>query len=145
MNHKHPDDEPFTDDELREMEAALHLVHAQRHALDGAADHDEDDNGKVHYERVKGVASPGSFRLPHHVVHVLGQGDPRTAGRLIASLFGTSADDPLTIPPETVRHLGHGDIRAGHRVLQRFVQRLRSGGARSQTVEQPDGNRGRTT
>jgi hypothetical protein len=40
---KHPDDEAFTDDELREMEAAMHLITAQRHEHDGAdeGEHDE--------------------------------------------------------------------------------------------------------
>jgi hypothetical protein len=90
----------------------------------------------VHYERI-GLAEPGGFRLPHHAVHALGKGDPRTAGRVIASMFGTSADDPLTIPPETVRALG------GPRVLQRFVQMLRGSKAQSQVVEQPDRHHGR--
>ena len=36
----------------------------------------------VHYERVKGVAEPESFRLPHHAVRALGKGDPCTAGRV---------------------------------------------------------------
>jgi hypothetical protein len=214
--NKH-DDEKFTDDELPEMEAALHLVHAQRHALDGAADHDDEANDDekiskqeahyrpgtthrfceacsmflyphrdtkdgdggcslvagnispaalcdhferqkeraaggpadqdeshrgVYYERVKGVASPGSFRLPHHAIHKLGGGDGRTAGKVLKSLFAVDPDSPDIIPAETVRHLGHGDLRAGRRVLEKFIARLRRPGVQS-IIEQPDGNGGR--
>jgi hypothetical protein len=202
MKHKHPDDEPFSDDELRHMEAGLALIEAQHHALaegkeadadgdekitkqeahyrpgtahrfceacsmflyphrdnrngdgecslvegtispsalcdhyerkkeraaGGAADQDEDDSGKVHYERVAGVAPPGSFRLSHHAVRALGQNDPRTAGRVISSLFGQGVNgDPTVVHPDVVRDLGHGDVKTGHRVLQRFVQRLGRG------------------
>lgn len=189
-------DDEFTDDELREMEAALHLVHAQRHALaDGGEAHNdgdekitkrdahyrpgtthrfceacsmflyphgdtkngdgecslvegnispaalcdhferqkggevEHDDGKVHYERVKGVASPGSFRLPHHAVHALGGRDGRTAGKVLRSLFAVDPDSPDIVPAETVRHLGHGDINAGHRVLRKFLAMMRRGKA----------------
>lgn len=141
------DNAPLTEDELRDLAAGLSLIEAQRQVFadGGAADNEGESDGKLRYERVRGIPAPGSFRLPHHAVHALGQGDPRTAGRVIASLFGTSADDPLTIPPETVRALGRGDHKAGHRVLQRFVQMLRSGKARSRDdlIQQPDGNDGR--
>jgi hypothetical protein len=101
------------------------------------------DKGKVYYERINGVAPPGSFKLPHHAVHALGAGDPLRAGRTVASLFGTSADDPLTIHPDVVRQIGEGDLKAGHRVLQRFVHMLRRPGAQSRVIPQPDGNNGR--
>lgn len=194
MKHKHPDDEPFSDQELAEIQAALHLIAAERHALadDDEADDDEKitkkeahyrpgtahrhceicsmfrhgdnrpddtgtctsvegdispnalcdyfarqkgravggaaddqgehDDGRVRYERVRGVPEPGSFRLPHHAVHALGAGDGRTAGRVIASLFGPGAgDNPTVIHPDIVRELGHGDAKAGARVLKKFV------------------------
>jgi hypothetical protein len=119
-----------------------------RHGLasehdDGETDDEgEHDDGRVRYERVRGVPEPGSFRPPHHAVHALGAGDGRTAGRVIASLFGTSADDPLTIPPETVRALGHGDVKAGARVLKKFVAML-GGRGQSRIIEQPDGQHAR--
>jgi hypothetical protein len=102
------------------------------------------DKGKVHYERVNGVAPPGSFKLPHHAVHALGKGDPRNAGTVIANLFGPGAgDDPTVIHPDVVRQIGEGDLKAGHRVLQRFVHMLRRPGAQSRVIPQPDGNNGR--
>jgi hypothetical protein len=74
--NKHHDDE-FSDDELREMEAALHLIHAQRHVHDGAAD-DETDEGEHDDKITKRAAHyrPGTthrhcevcsmFVFPHH-------------------------------------------------------------------------------
>jgi hypothetical protein len=218
MNKRHDDE--FTDDELREMEAALHLIHAQRHALDGAAEHDEsngedggdekiskeearyrpgtasrhceicsmfldsehdnkngdgkctlvegpispqglcdyferqkgravggstDHDRRVHYERVKGVAEPGSFKLPHHAVHKLGGGDGRTAGKVLRGLFGVDPEAPDIIPAETVHRLGGGDLKAGHRVLNKFLAMLRRGKAQSRddSIPQPDRHHGR--
>jgi hypothetical protein len=133
-------DDDFTPQELAEMQAALHLIAAERDVKE-AADGGAVDDRKVHYERVKGVASPGSFRLPHHAVEALGAGDGRTAGMVLKQLFAVDADSPDIVPAETVQALGHGDHKTGHRVLNRFVQMLRKGKAESRNaIPQPDGN-----
>lgn len=119
----------FTDDELNEMAAGHLLNEAQREAL---AEGDGDD-GRWRYERVpiKGAVSRGAFRLPGRVIDTLGKGDPRTGGAIAAHLFRVDPDDPLTISPDKVRDLGHGDIGAGQRVLRKFVAMLRKSGAQS--------------
>jgi hypothetical protein len=141
------DDTDFTEDELRSMAAGLALMEAERHVFaDGGAVGDDEGNDRkvLCYERVpiKGAVPHGGYRLPHHAVRALGNGDPHAAGRVLVHLFGVSGDDPTIVPPEAVRQAGGGDIRVGHRVLQRFVERLRQQGAQPD-IPQPDGNHGR--
>jgi hypothetical protein len=129
MKDKH--DEEFTDDELMAMAAGHLFNEAQRH---------EHDKGKVHYEKIpiRGAVPHGAFRLPLDVINRLSrEHGPRETGVMLKKLFDVDPDNPQNIPAHVVA--AHG----GHKVLQRFVRRLRSGRARSQVVEQPDGNSGR--
>lgn len=114
-------DDDFTPQELAEMQAALHLIAAERD--------------------VKEAADGGAVDDPHHAVEALGAGDGRTAGMVLKQLFAVDADSPDIVPAETVQALGHGDHKTGHRVLNRFVQMLRKGKAESRNaIPQPDGN-----
>ena len=76
----------------------------------------------------------------------LGDGDPQTAGAVLHGMFGlapaTEDDDPRVIDPDVVKHIGHGSVAAGQKVLRKFVAMLRRQGA-PQYIEQPDGNHGR--
>ena len=59
----------------------------------------------------------------------LGDGDPQTAGMVLAGMSAfrpyTVEDDPRVIDPDVVKHIGHGSLAAGQKVLQRFVQMVR--------------------
>jgi hypothetical protein len=77
--------------------------------------------------RIKNRPPRNSFTLPDDAVRQLG--DPHTAGMVLAGMFGvrpyTGEDDPRVIDPDVVKHIGHGSLAAGQKVLQRFVQMLR--------------------
>jgi hypothetical protein len=129
MSKQH-DDEPFTADELMAMQAGHLFNQAQQHA----------DDDRVHYERVpiKGAIPQGGFRLPLDVLNRLSrEHGPRETGVMLKKLFDVDPDNPQNIPAHAVA--AHG----GHKVLERFVRRLRSGRARSQTISQPDNHHGR--
>ena len=92
--------------------------------------------------QIKGRPPRGSFTLPDDAVRALGP-DPHTAGMVLAGMFGlapaTEGDDPRIIDPDVVKHIGHGDLAKGRKVLERFIQMVRRQGA-PQHIEQPDGN-----
>jgi hypothetical protein len=87
--------------------------------------------GQTHYTMppVRGMAPPGSFRIPRDVIDALGDGDPKTGGAVAHGMFGLEDDpeDPTIIHGNVVRLLGNGSLAAGRRVLERFVQRVRHG------------------
>jgi hypothetical protein len=93
--------------------------------------------------QIKGRPPRNSYTLPDSAVDALGNGDPQTAGMVLAHLFGlgpfTGEGDPRVIDPDVVADIGHGSLVKGHRVLTRFVQMLRRQGA-PQHIEQPDGH-----
>ena len=92
---------------------------------------------------IKGRPPRNSFVLPDSAVDALGNGDPQTAGMVLAHLFGlrlfTGEGDPRVIDPDVVADIGHGSLAKGRRVLQRFVQMVRRQGT-PQRIEQPDGH-----
>jgi hypothetical protein len=68
------------------------------------------------------------FRIPDDVIRALGQGDN---GRGLAVLCDTlgihpMAGSPGTVSAATLREIGHGDITAGRRVLQKLIARVRN-------------------
>jgi hypothetical protein len=107
---------------------------------------DRAHQGKLHYNMppVRGMAPPGSFRIPKDVFAALGDGDLKVGGAVVHAMFGIEDDpeDATTIHGSVVRLLGAGDLARGRRVLERFVQRVRDG-ARDYVIPQPDGNHGR--
>ena len=107
---------------------------------------DHAHRGQMHYNMppVRGMAAPGSFRIPRDVFEILGDGDLKLGGAVVHAMFGIEDDpeDATTIHGSVVRLLGAGDLAKGRRVLERFVQRVRDG-ARDYVIEQPDGNHGR--
>jgi len=132
MSH---DANDFTEDELAAMRQGWReLIGDRAHG------------GKMHYSMppVRGMAPPGSFRLPRDVIIQLGHGDPQTGGSIAHQLFGIEddPDDPTVVHPHAVRIIGNGNLAAGRRVLERFVAKVRSE-ARYNYVPQPDGNHGR--
>jgi hypothetical protein len=92
----------------------------------------------VHYEQpaIKGQPPRGSFRLPKDVINKLGEGDPQAGGRVAAHMFSAEPDIdfPDVVHADVVRDIGHGDIKAGRRVLERFVQRVRQGAREGATL-----------
>jgi hypothetical protein len=67
-----------------------------------------------------------SFRLPRDVIDKLGNGDPQAGGAVVHGMFGIEPDgDPSVIHADVVRDIGHGDIKAGRRVLEKFIAMLR--------------------
>jgi hypothetical protein len=57
-------------------------------------------------------------------------------------MFGVEPDSDFpvdVIHADVVRDIGHGSLAAGRRVLERFVQRVRSEAA---PIPQPDGHHG---
>lgn len=55
--------------------------------------------GRLHYSPVpvRGMAPPGSFRIPRDVFAALGQGDLKVGGAVAHAMFGI--EDDLTIRP----------------------------------------------
>jgi hypothetical protein len=97
-----------------------------------------------HYEQpeIRGQPPRGSFRLPKDVINKLGEGDPQAGGAVVAGMFGVEPDSDFpvdVIHADVVRDIGHGSLAAGRRVLERFVQRVRSEAA---PIPQPDGHHG---
>jgi hypothetical protein len=103
---------------------------------------DRANGGKLHYSmpNVRGVPAPGSFRIPKDIFAALGDGDLKLGGFIVHRMFGIEddPDDPTIIHPDAVRIIGHGNLNAGRRVLEKFVARVRRQGA-PQHIEQPDG------
>jgi hypothetical protein len=87
-----------------------------------------------------GCPAPGSFRIPKDIFAALGDGDLKLGGFIVHRMFGIEddPDDPTIIHPDAVRIIGHGNLNAGRRVLEKFVARVRRQGA-PQHIEQPDG------
>jgi hypothetical protein len=84
----------------------------------------------VHYEQpaIRGQPPRGSFRLPRDVIAQLGDGDLKAGGAVVAGMFDIEADSDFpadVIHADVVRDIGHGSERAGCRVLEKFVQRVR--------------------
>lgn len=82
-----------------------------------------------YYEQpaIHGQPERGSFRLPRNVFAALGRGDLKLGGAVVHAMFGIEddPDDPTIIHPDAVRIIGSGNLNAGRRVLERFVQQLR--------------------
>ena len=112
------DDSELTDEERTAVN------HAWRNLIE-----DKAHGGKLHYTMppVRGMAPPGSFRIPKDIFAALGDGDLKVGGAVVHSMFGIEDDpeDPTVIHPHAVRIIGNGNINAGRRVLERFVQRVR--------------------
>jgi hypothetical protein len=127
------DTDDFTEEELAAIRRAWReLIEDHAHG------------GKMHYTMpsVRGMAPPGSFRIPKDVINKLGEGDPQTGGAVVHSMFGIEddPDDPTVVHPHVVRIIGAGNLAAGRRVLEKFVARVRS--EANYFIPQPDGNHG---
>jgi hypothetical protein len=97
---------------------------------------------KLHYTMpdVRGMAPPGSFRIPRDVIDKLGDGDLQAGAAVAGHMFAVDDnDDPTTIHPHVVRILGEGNLTAGRRVLEKFVARVRRQ-SREDSIPQPDGH-----
>jgi hypothetical protein len=94
-------------------------------------------------QKIKNRPLRNSFTLPHDVVLQLGNGDPHTAGMVLAGMFSITppaeGDDPSVIDGDVVAHIGGGSLAKGRKVLERFVRMVRHG-ARDDAIEQPDQN-----
>jgi hypothetical protein len=92
----------------------------------------------VHYEQppIRGRPPRGSFRIPRDVFAALGHGDLRVGGAIVAAMFSVEPGDDVTnISPDVIRDLGHGSERAGRRVLEKFIARVRHGDRDSVVLE----------
>ena len=97
----------------------------------------------------------GSYILPADIPSALGQGNSQAGGEILSRMFGLgpygsggntpqirsgqgyeaggavdhvpiiAAGGEMVIPPEAVREVGHGNLDAGHRVLDALVKRVR--------------------
>jgi hypothetical protein len=95
----------------------------------------------VHYEMppIHGQPPRGSFRIPRDFFAALGHGNLELGGAVVAHMFSVEHGDDVTIvPPDVIRDLGHGSERAGRKVLEKFVQRVRHG-ARDAVILEHDG------
>lgn len=103
---------------------------------------DRAHGGKLHYSMppVRGMAPPGSFRIPKDVFAALGDGDLKAGGAVAHAMFGIEDDPerPDRIHPHAVRIIGNGNINAGRRILEKFVARVRHG-AREGVILEHDG------
>ena len=107
---------------------------------------DRAHNGKLHFSpvKVRGMPLPGSFRLPKDVINKLGENDPQTGGAVVHAMFGVEdhPEDPTVVHPDVVRIIGHGSLVKGHKVLQKFISRVRyEAQSRDDSFAQPDGTR----
>jgi hypothetical protein len=94
--NKHPDDEQFTDDELREMEAALHLIHAQRHVHDAAVDHDEDEtDDDVKATKKEAHYRPGTLQRHCEICTMFEHGDNKHGTGTCTSVEGEISPNAL--------------------------------------------------
>jgi len=85
---------------------------------------------KTYYQqpRIKNRPPRNSFTLPDDVVDRLDDGDPKAAGAVLHGMFGLAPftdGDPRVIDGDLVKHIGHGSLAAGRRVLDRFVSMVR--------------------
>lgn len=97
----------------------------------GRARHEaDDDSGRVSYLRpIHGGSLEGAFKLPHNAIRALGNGDPDAGLAVADEMFGHHlALGRAVVHPDVVRHIGDGDLAAGHRVLRKFVATLRHRG-----------------
>ena len=89
---------------------------------------DRAHGGKMHYQMppVRGMAPPGSFRIPKDVFEAVGQGNIKLGAAAIHAMLGVedSPQRPDLIHPHVVRIIGNGSLAAGHRVLKKFVARV---------------------
>jgi hypothetical protein len=110
-------------DELFDEERAQ-ITHAWHEMIEHHA-----HNGKLHYSPVpvRGMPLPGSFRIPKDVFAALGDGDLKLGGAIIHQMFGIEDDPerPDVVHPHAVRIIGNGNLRAGQRVLEKFIARVR--------------------
>jgi hypothetical protein len=101
-----------------------------------SADHDaivewwrETQHRGVWYQqpRIKNRSLRNSFTIPDDVVEQLG--GPKTAGAVLHGMFGlrpfTGEGNPLEIDPDVVADVGHGSIKAGRRVLDKWIGMVR--------------------
>jgi hypothetical protein len=101
----------------------------------------------VHYEQpaICGQPPRGSFRLPKDVINKLGGGDPKAGGAVAHGTFGIEPDSDFPVDvvhADVVRDIGHGSTKAGLKVLEKFVARVRRQGAPDDNdFDQPDGTR----
>jgi hypothetical protein len=130
LNWEHPmaDDSELTDEERTAVN------HAWRNLIE-----DKAHGGKLHYTMpdVRGMAPPGSFRIPKDVFAALGDGDLKLGGAIIHQMFGIEDDpaDPTRIHGDVVRIIGHGSLAKGQEVLHRFVQMVRKQSRDGVTLE----------
>ena len=89
--------------------------------------HHRADGSGVEYQRpIFGGSLKGSFKLPHNAIRALGNGDPEAGLAVSDHLFGHhTALGRGTVHPLVVAHIGEGDLKAGHKVLRKFVSSLK--------------------
>ena len=89
--------------------------------------HHRADGGGVEYQRpIFGGDLKHAFKLPRSAIEALGNGDPDAGLAVSDQMFGHhTALGRGVVHPDVVRHIGDGDLAAGHRVLRKFVATLR--------------------
>jgi hypothetical protein len=87
--------------------------------------------------RIKNRPLRNSFTIPDDVVEQLG--GPKTAGAVLHGMFGlrpfTGEGNPLEIDPDVVADVGHGSIKAGRRVLDKWIGMVRQQSREGVTLE----------
>jgi hypothetical protein len=87
------------------------------------------------HEHARRVIPKGSHHVPIAAVRALGGNDVELGEHVLGRMFKMAA--PRAVHPHALRELGNGSIRAGRKVLEKFIAR-----AQSPAVEQPDNNHG---
>ena len=75
--------------------------------------------------RASGGRVDGGFEIPEDVVEALGRGDPMIGEAVLHEMFNYGTLTPRLIHPAVLKHLGHGDTKAGRRVIQAFIRLTR--------------------
>ena len=110
---------------------------------------DRAHQGKLHYNMppVRGMAPPGSFRIPRDVFEALGGGDLKLGGAVAHAMFGLEDDPerPDLIHPHAVRIIGNGDLAKGRKVLERLSRWYAGSRAMASPSSTPDASTIMTT
>jgi len=85
------------------------------------------DGGGLEYVRpIHGGSLKEAYRLPRNAIRALGGGDLEAGYATSDAMFGHhTALGRGVVHPDVVRHIGDGDLAAGHRVLRKFVSSLK--------------------
>jgi hypothetical protein len=81
---------------------------------------------EVYYERIPmRHERKGSFKIPLDVIDKLGGGERYIGAAILADVFGVHPLHGAVLDAEALARLGDGDVKAGARVLRKFIANIR--------------------